>query len=54
MRLRFGLDDGWPRTLEEVGAHVHVTRERARQIERQALAKLRKMAQSQTLLEFLN
>ncbi len=41
IRMRFGLDDGSPRTLEEVGQHFHVTRERIRQIEAKALRKLR-------------
>jgi RNA polymerase sigma factor (sigma-70 family) len=41
LRLRFGLDRGEPRTLEEVGAELSLTRERIRQIERSALAKLR-------------
>ena len=41
LRLRYGLDRGEPRTLEEVGAELHLTRERIRQIERSALAKLR-------------
>lgn len=39
--LRFGLGRGVPRTLEEVGEHVHLTRERVRQIESRALSKLR-------------
>jgi RNA polymerase primary sigma factor len=43
VRMRFGLDDGSPRTLEEVGQHFHVTRERVRQIELRALKKLRRM-----------
>lgn len=43
VRMRFGLDDGAPRTLEEVGQHFHVTRERVRQIELRALKKLRRM-----------
>ncbi|HIE50711.1 MAG TPA: RNA polymerase sigma factor RpoD [Armatimonadetes bacterium] len=42
LRMRYGLDDGWPRTLEEVGKHFDVTRERIRQIEAKALRKLRK------------
>ncbi len=41
LRLRFGLDDGRKRTLEEVGQHFHLTRERIRQIEAKALRKLR-------------
>jgi len=41
LSLRFGLDDGEPRTLEEVGQHFHVTRERIRQIQEQALRQLR-------------
>jgi RNA polymerase sigma factor (sigma-70 family) len=42
LRLRYGLDRGEPRTLEEVGAELNLTRERIRQIERNALAKLRR------------
>ena len=41
LRLRYGLDEGDPRTLEEVGVALHLTRERIRQIERGALSKLR-------------
>jgi RNA polymerase sigma factor (sigma-70 family) len=41
LRLRFGLDRGEPRTLDEVGAHFSLTRERIRQIETRALSKLR-------------
>lgn len=41
LRMRFGLDDGYARTLEEVGSRLHVTRERVRQIELRALKKLR-------------
>lgn len=44
--LRFGMDDGTPRTLEEVGKHFGVTRERIRQIESKALKKLKKAASS--------
>ncbi|MGO9179866.1 MAG: sigma factor-like helix-turn-helix DNA-binding protein, partial [Candidatus Limnocylindrales bacterium] len=40
-RLRFGLDRGEPRTLEEVGKHFNLTRERIRQIEARAMSKLR-------------
>ena len=43
VRMRYGLDDGSPRTLEEVGQFFHVTRERVRQIELRALKKLRRM-----------
>ena len=41
LKMRFGLDDGYARTLEEVGTRLHVTRERVRQIELRALKKLR-------------
>jgi RNA polymerase sigma factor (sigma-70 family) len=41
LALRFGLDRGEPRTLEEVGVHLNLTRERIRQIEERALTKLR-------------
>jgi RNA polymerase primary sigma factor len=41
LRLRFGLDQGEPRTLEEVGKHFNLTRERIRQIEAKAMSKLR-------------
>jgi RNA polymerase sigma factor (sigma-70 family) len=41
LRLRFGLDRGEPRTLEDVGPHLNLTREAIRRIERRALAKLR-------------
>jgi RNA polymerase sigma factor (sigma-70 family) len=41
LTLRFGLDRGLPRTLEEVGDHFHLTRERIRQIEARAMSKLR-------------
>jgi len=43
LMMRFGLEDGYPRTLEEVGSRLHVTRERVRQIELRALKKLRSM-----------
>ena len=53
MRLRFGLDDGQIRTLEEVGREVGVTRERIRQIESKTLAKLRHPTRSQRLRDYL-
>lgn len=53
LRLRFGLDDGWPKTLEEVGEQVKMTRERVRQIERGALVKLREMMAAEGFLELL-
>jgi len=53
VRLRFGLDDGQARTLEEVGREFGVTRERVRQIEAKTLAKLRHPIRSQRLKEFL-
>ncbi|HEX6236609.1 MAG TPA: RNA polymerase sigma factor RpoD [Acidimicrobiales bacterium] len=51
--MRFGLDDEQPRTLEEVGKHFGVTRERIRQIESKTLAKLRHPHRSQKLREYL-
>jgi len=54
IRMRFGLDDGSPRTLEEVGRHFRVTRERIRQIEAKALKKLRHPSKSRKLREFLD
>ena len=53
VRLRFGLDDGRPRTLEEVGKQFDVTRERVRQIEASALHKLRDPVRSQHLRSFV-
>ena len=54
LRLRFGLDDGKARTLEEVGQHFEVTRERIRQIEAKALRKLRHPSRSSQLRDFLD
>ena len=54
MQLRFGLEDGRSRTLEEVGDNFGVTRERIRQIEAKALRKLRHPSRSTTLRDFLN
>ena len=53
LRLRFGLDDGKARTLEEVGREFNVTRERIRQIEAKALRKLRHPSRSKKLKDFL-
>jgi RNA polymerase primary sigma factor len=53
LKLRFGLDDGQPRTLEEVGKVFTVTRERIRQIEAKALRKLRHPTRSKKLKEYL-
>ena len=54
LRLRFGLKDGRPRTLEEVGKVFNVTRERIRQIEAKALRKLRHPSRSKKLRDFLD
>lgn len=54
LRLRFGLDDGRARTLEEVGREFNVTRERIRQIEAKALRKLRHPSRSKKLRDFLD
>lgn len=54
LKLRFGLEDGCTRTLEEVGKQFHVTRERIRQIEAKALRKLRHPSRSKKLRDFLN
>ena len=54
LKLRFGLEDGKTRTLEEVGREFQVTRERIRQIEAKALRKLRHPSRSRKLKDFLN
>ncbi|MBQ8731969.1 MAG: RNA polymerase sigma factor RpoD [Oscillospiraceae bacterium] len=54
LKLRFGLEDGRPRTLEEVGKEFNVTRERIRQIEAKALRKLRHPSRSKKLKDFLD
>jgi len=53
LRLRFGLDDGHARTLEEVGREFGLTRERIRQIESKTLSKLRHPSRSQKLRDYL-
>ena len=53
LRLRYGLDDGKPRTLEEVGREFNVTRERIRQIEAKALRKLRHPSRSKKLKDYI-
>jgi RNA polymerase primary sigma factor len=53
MRMRFGLDDGRPRTLDEVGRHLGLTRERIRQIERDTLAELRSCGRAESLREYV-
>ena len=53
IKLRFGLEDGRPRTLEEVGKQFQITRERIRQIEAKALRKLRHPSRSKTLKDYL-
>ena len=54
IRLRYGLADGHSHTLEEVGSHFHITRERIRQIEAKALRKLRHPGRSKLLKDYLN
>ena len=52
IRMRYGLDDGFPKTLEQVGLEFNVTRERIRQIEAKALRKLRNPSRSKRLKDF--
>ena len=54
LRLRFGIDDGQPKTLEDVGKRFNVTRERIRQIEAKALRKLRHHSRSRKLKDYLD
>ena len=54
LRLRFGLGDGYPRTLEEVGSVFNVTRERVRQIEAKALRKMRHPSRARKLKQFMD
>jgi len=53
IQLRFGLLNGHPRTLEEVGREFHLTRERIRQIEAKTLSKLRHPSRAQKLRDYL-
>ena len=53
LKMRFGLDDGYPHTLEEVGRHFQVTRERIRQIEAKALKKLRHPSRCRRLRDYI-
>jgi RNA polymerase primary sigma factor len=53
LKLRFGMEDGHPRTLEEVGRVFNVTRERIRQIEAKALRKLKHPTRAKKLREYL-
>ena len=54
LEMRFGIEDGRPRTLEEVGKEFDVTRERIRQIEAKALRKLRHPSRSKRLKDYLD
>ncbi len=54
IRLRFGLGDGRPRTLEEIGTIFNLTRERVRQIEAKALQKLRHPSRAESLRRFFD
>ena len=54
LRMRFGLDDGIPKTLEDVGKELHVTRERIRQIEAKSLRKIRRTCSNKNLDDFLD
>jgi RNA polymerase primary sigma factor len=54
IRMRFGLNDGVPHTLEDVGAYFNITRERIRQIEAKAIRKLRRQSRSKLLRDYQN
>jgi len=53
VRMRYGLDDGQPRTLDEIGRAFKLSRERIRQIERETMAKLRHPSRAQALRDYL-
>ena len=52
--MRYGLDHGEPRTLQQIGEHLHLTRERIRQIEAKAMSKLRQPANSNSAHSLLD
>jgi RNA polymerase sigma factor (sigma-70 family) len=54
LRMRYGLDDGRPRTLDEIGKAFGLSRERIRQIERDTMAKLRHPSRSQALRDYVD
>ncbi len=54
LKMRFGFDNGDPKTLKQIGDHLSLSRERIRQIEAAALQKLRRMQRCQTLKSYLN
>jgi RNA polymerase primary sigma factor len=54
VRMRYGLDDGQPRTLDEIGRAFKLSRERIRQIERETMAKLRHPSRAQALRDYLD
>jgi RNA polymerase nonessential primary-like sigma factor len=54
IRMRYGLDDGQPRTLDQIGRRFGLSRERVRQIERETMAKLRHPSRAQVLRDFLD
>ncbi|MBE9514174.1 MAG: RNA polymerase sigma factor RpoD, partial [Chloroflexi bacterium] len=54
IEMRFGLGDECSRTLEEVGAELGLTKERIRQIEKEALTRLRHLSESQDLVDYLS
>ena len=54
VRMRYGLDDGNPRTLDDIGKAFGLSRERIRQIERETMAKLRHPSRAQALRDYLD